>query len=314
MGHDVLYSPAVSKSNIFNQFVRDTPQQRAAFIHNYSLNIQPVSDDRPFFFLTTRARELWRNTLDLLLAHNQTNPGRVRNVPPPAGVLTGIAVAVILLLLAFAILVYSWLPVARISEPQMARSWLYFAFTGFGTLLGETGLFQLGTFLLGMPFLAVSVVLAAMLLGAGLGAGVGASRRRTVVIAAVLMLLATLIWESKLILSWPPPEILTGAMILAALSGGFGYFTGSFYPAGLCIFQMQESRTRRAHAFAVSSAFSVAGAAAGPVSAILCGTSMLFGASTIILFGAAAVLSTRRSLPSGILQRSKANTSTPATN
>ena len=141
-----------------------------------------------------------------------------------------------------------------------------------------------------MPFLAVAIVLATMLLGGGLGARGSAGSSRSVALAGALMFLTTLAWASKLALDWPPPGLLAGSLTLAALGGGFGYLSGSFFPCGLRSFAGLDAPHRRAQAFALSSAFSVAGAAAGPVIAIVWGTRALLGVGALCLFGAAALL------------------------
>lgn len=294
MGHGLLFAPSVASRNLYDAYLRGTSPWRTAFVQHYPMDIRPVSDDRPFFFLTTRPQELWSRTLDLLRGPGPAREFDPRQGPMPTGVLIGVAMASLVFLLAAIVLACSWLGTRTADDAPSARSWLFFALAGSGSLLGEIGLFQLGTFLLGMPFLAVSIVLAAMLFGAGLGARRAARGHRTVAAAAGLMLLATLAWASKLEFGLAPPGLLLGAVLLAGASAWFGSLTGSFFPMGLRDFAGLQAPHRRAQAFAVSSACSVAGAAAGPVIAILWGTRALLGISACFLIGAAAFLTWRR--------------------
>ncbi len=295
MGHGLLFAPSVASPTIYDSYLRGTSSWRAAFIQDYPMDVRPVSDDRPFFFLTTRPRELWSRTLDLLQGSGPAQEADLRKGPMPTGVLTGVVMAGLVLLLAALLLACSLMGAKAAPGTPPAHSWLFFALTGSGSLLGEIGLFQLGTFLLGMPFLAVSIVLAAMLLGAGFGARRAARSHRAVAVAAGLMLLATLAWASKLKFGLAPPGLWLGVVLLAGFSAWFGSLTGSFFPMGLRDFTGLQAPHRRAQAFAVSSAFSVAGAAAGPVVAIMWGTRALLGTSACFLLGAAVLLNSRRS-------------------
>ena len=254
------------------------------------MNNKPVSDDRPFFFLTAHGRQLWEDAGHLLRGDIAAERLAIGGIPPAVGLLTGFAVAGILMSMALVLFGFIWMRSLRSGTPAQLRPWLYFAFSGFGTLLGEIGLFQLGSFLLGMPFLAVTIVLCTVLLGAGLGARICVGRVRIVAAAGVLMLLSTTAWASKLAFDLSPPGLLVGALALAATGAGFGFLTGTFFPAGLRGLPGSTAPSRRARAFAVSSAFSVAGAACGPVVAILWGTRALLGLSAVLLFCAALLL------------------------
>jgi spermidine synthase len=288
--HRMLFGDPSKSPTSFDQLIHSNQAERIAFLANYPFDIQPVSDDRPYFFQTARTRQLWGDTAKLMRGRGMPEVLDGSGTPLSVGVLTTFAMAVLLLVVACVVLGTFWLRTPRGAGNAVGLAGLYFALTGLGTLLGEIGLFQLGAFLLGMPFLAVGIVLASVLLGAGIGARWCTGSARTVAAAGVLLLLATMTWVSKLAWDWPPPGLPIGALLLAAVSAGFGYLTGSFFPTGLRELPGLQSPGPCALAFAVSSAFAVAGAAAGPVVAIAWGTRALLGSSALILLGAALVL------------------------
>jgi hypothetical protein len=142
------------------------PDTRAAAVADSAYDISPPTDHRPYFFLQLRLRDVPR----LLLKR-----------PGPLFEITFNALRVLLVLggaalgLALLVLLFAWLsrPAAR-PEPGQRRSYryltVYFSGIGFGYMLIQLGLHQRVIVLLGHPTYALSVVLASMLLGTGLGA------------------------------------------------------------------------------------------------------------------------------------------------
>ena len=56
-GFQTIYLPDESIANPFTELLRT--RDIAAFEQSYPYNIRPVTDDRPFFFYTVQARDLW---------------------------------------------------------------------------------------------------------------------------------------------------------------------------------------------------------------------------------------------------------------
>lgn len=292
-GHRLLYGGAASSDPLFDRVIRADRAQRAALLAGYPFDLTPVTDDRPYFFLTAHRSQLWSDAALLLRGRVPVERIHADGVPLPVAIVTGMLVAAMVALLAFAVLFHSVLRAWRRNGAVPLLAWPYFALTGAGTLLAEIGLFQIGSFLLGMPFLAVSIVLAGVLLGAGIGARWRGNGLPLLIGAAVLLVLTTAAWACKLAWQSPPPGLLAGCSILAAISISLGVCSGSFFPAGISSFAGLDEPPERARAFTVSTAFSVAGAAAGPVLAVLCGTRALLAVSALALTGAAAVLASR---------------------
>jgi hypothetical protein len=129
---------------------------REAFYASYPLDVRPTSDDRPFFFHTTRLRNqfqvafgrsmLFGNGLSALLT------------------LMGISGALVALFIIGPLLVGGGRP---------ERGWggwlIYFASLGAGFMLLEVALLQRLVLLLGHPVFSLTVTLFSLLLGTGLG-------------------------------------------------------------------------------------------------------------------------------------------------
>jgi hypothetical protein len=129
---------------------------RHAFYANYPLDIAPTSDDRPFFFHTTRLRDqfqvafgrsmLFGNGLSALLT------------------LMGISGALVMIFIVGPLAMDGGRPEAGWG------AWLaYFAALGAGFMLIEVALLQQFVLLLGHPVYSLTVTLFALLLGTGLG-------------------------------------------------------------------------------------------------------------------------------------------------
>src|SRR3989344_9430325 len=54
-GFEVLYDPYNPKDNIYNDLIRSNDRKK--FYEDYSLDISPSSDDRPFFFYTIKLKD-----------------------------------------------------------------------------------------------------------------------------------------------------------------------------------------------------------------------------------------------------------------
>jgi SAM-dependent methyltransferase len=176
----------------------------AAFIAAYKFDLEPATDARPFFHDLFRWRalpELWRL--------------RERGAAPllESGYL--VMVAALLQALPLALLLIG-LPllgrggVAR--APGRARALLYFGALGLGFLFVEIAALSRASLYVGHPLLATALVLATLLIGAGLGSATAArwvAHPRAIVFAALavalLLIGAELAWSlaRPLAAEWP---------------------------------------------------------------------------------------------------------------
>jgi spermidine synthase len=153
----VLYMPATAKNPemthpVFAGLVRS--QDARVFSKDYPYNIFPVGDDSPFFFLSSKPKQML----------------------PGLGSFKSINLGATLLLAAFvvsviAVVAFLVLPLALSPHARSGRSirMLFFIAIGLGYILVEITLIQRFVLFLGHPTYALTVVLFLMLLSSSLG-------------------------------------------------------------------------------------------------------------------------------------------------
>jgi len=235
--------------------------------------IEPVRDDRPFFFHFFR----WRQTPDVIAALGQTWQ--------PFG---GSGYLVLLLLLAVILplaLALCLLPSAARQPGGMPRpAVIYFTALGIGFLFVEVALLQRLILPLEQPAIAFAVVVSSLLLFSGIGSRLAdrrISRRAPPAIAAATLVL----WAAL-----PPllPRLLTldlTARLLAtiALLAPLGLWMGMPFPAGLARFA--ADRPGR-----VGWAWAVNGAVSGVAGVLGTMIALDLGLGALLLGGGAAYL------------------------
>ncbi|HVR71658.1 MAG TPA: hypothetical protein VMT87_12525 [Vicinamibacteria bacterium] len=196
-----------------------------AGLRRYPWDVRPVTDDRPFFFRTSRWSHLW--------------PRRGVETGAPImelGLLTLLGVS------AAAALAFVYLPLRGLRRPGetgAARLVAFFGAIGLGYMAIEMALIQKFGLLLGHPNLALSVVLASLLLATGVGSLLSAlvvralgGSLRFVSYALCFVLLADLLLAFPRLSSWALP--LAGRVALvAALVAPVGLLLGTYFPTGL---------------------------------------------------------------------------------
>ena len=144
------------------------------FCESYRENICPPTDDKPFFFNSTRLGDIGQ---EKALSHLSRTPFMV--LLTTLGILLALSAVAFLLPLVL---------VSRARRPPLS-SLVFFAAIGLGFLLLEVVLIQRFTLFLGFPTYALSVVLFSLLVFAGLGAwlsGRFAQPRRTLLVALAI--------------------------------------------------------------------------------------------------------------------------------
>jgi hypothetical protein len=162
-GFSILYAPNIQDDNIFHRFLR-TGNKRA-FYSQYPFNIEPSTDDRPFFFHYYGFRTLafsgaWKLTID-------------RN---------NISYMILLFLLIQALVLSVVFIIGPLFALKKDRStskaqkpnatwpaFLYFSAIGLGFMFTEVTLIQKFILFLGNPIYSLAVILASMLIFAGVG-------------------------------------------------------------------------------------------------------------------------------------------------
>ena len=204
----------------------------------YKFALTPATDDRPFFFHTLK----WSTLPELLALRAQGGLPLIE---------WGFVILVATLVQAFvaaALLILAPLLALRAPRTTDARPparWrvvLFFACLGLAFLFIEIAFMQRFAVFLGHPLYAIAVVLAGLLVFAGLGAGAIdrlarlAGRRPPIVIVAAGIIavggayLGLLPWVFEAAQGWPTAARLAVAL---ALLGPIGFFLGMPFPLGL---------------------------------------------------------------------------------
>ncbi|HWF84620.1 MAG TPA: hypothetical protein VG222_07235 [Vicinamibacterales bacterium] len=201
---------------------------RARFYDEYPQDIRPTTDDRPFYFHTTKLKDQFH------VAFGRT-------------MLFGNGLSALLTLLAISLALVVLFIVGPLAFSRGARpagwfGWLmYFGALGAGFMLIEVSVLQRFVLLLGHPVYSLTVTLFSLLLGTGIGAAWSRRfcertlRRSTAISVAVVALAAiVVIVVATPLVSWAIPfsRALRIAIAVAALVP-IGVLLGLPMPAGL---------------------------------------------------------------------------------
>ena len=170
MGFDVLYAPAsggagvVSEDSVVGMPTADYGRlirtaDRDQFYAAYDHDIRPTTDDRPFFFHTTKLQD----QLGVAFGRSMLFGNGLSALLTLLGLSAGLVVLFVVGPLAFA--------ERGTARPRGWFAWLvYFGALGAGFMLVEVSVLQRFVLLLGHPVYSLTVTLFSLLLGTGLGA------------------------------------------------------------------------------------------------------------------------------------------------
>jgi hypothetical protein len=301
LGFTILYAPGLDAPVIADEPVEMVrsgtsagdyrrlilAEDRDAFIDGYPLDIRPTTDDRPFFFHTTRLANqvevafgrsmLFGNGLSALLT------------------LFGISGALVLLFIVGPLVVGGDRP-----GPGWAGWLTYFGALGSGFMLLEVALLQRFVLLLGHPVYSLTVTLFSLLLGTGIGSLI--SRRvpddgvKGVTIRAIAAICAAAIaapfvlpWLIDLAIPWSLPLRIAAAV---ATLVPLGVLLGMPLPGGMRLLSAARPEIVP-WGWGINGAFSVIGATLAVFIAMNWGFSVTLIAAAIVYLSAAATLRTR---------------------
>ncbi len=240
----LIYVPGAPVRNPIAAFIADPDPER--FIDEYPLRIDPVNDDRPFFFQYGRFRDATpfrtTTTRDDLVA--PSGHSLLLTVLLVTGAVAAVMIVLPLVLGRRRVRGGSAAPSPAGVPPSRAdvAAVVYFVGLGLAFILVEIAAMQQFALVLGHPTYAVSVILFSLLLAAGAGSlasapVVGSGERRLgaaiAVVAAVLLLEAMLASPVFAFLLGRPWPIRALAAVLWVAIPGFGM--GMFLPAGVRI-------------------------------------------------------------------------------
>ncbi len=217
--------PAVP--NLYETYLRlGSPRKEALFLAVYPYDVRPTTDDRPFFFRTSR----WSH----LAPSSKLEPPIMEVGTLALGTIVGLAA-----------LLSIYLPLRQLArkglrEARAARLAAFFVAIGLGYMAVEVALLQRFSLLLGHPNYALSVVLAALLSSTGVGSLISGwlVRRfhrelRFVSYALVLLLLAFLLLVSARLAGLAGLPFAIRIALVFAVVAPLGVLLGAFFPSAL---------------------------------------------------------------------------------
>jgi hypothetical protein len=297
LGFRVLYAPSIDgarpvvaadawvdgvNTGVYAKLIGAT--NRARFLDEYADDISPTTDDRPFYFHTTKLKDqfqvafgrsmLFGNGLSALLT------------------LTGISAALVVLFVVG--------PLAVVGGP-LPRGWFgwlaYFGALGAGFMLIEVSVLQRFVLLLGHPVYSLTVTLFSLLLGTGVGAAwsrrvkdEALTRSASVALLLVAAVGVFVIAGVTPVISWAIPFArATRIAIAVGLLAPIGMLLGIPMPTGLRLLQARAPEMVT-WAWGINGALSVLGATLAIFIAMNWGfRATLLAASTTYLMGFVAL-------------------------
>ena len=259
---------------------------REQFYDSYKQDIRPTTDNRPFFFHTTKLADQFQVAFGRAMLFGNGLSALLTLM----GISTALVVLFVLGPLAFA-------------GATDARRWfwwlLYFGALGAGFMLIEVSVLQRFVLLLGHPVYSLTVTLFSLLLGTGLGAAWSRRlREATLVRSTGIMLVAiaaigiAVIGVVTPLITWAIPFTrATRIGIAVATLVPIGVVLGIPMPAGIRLLSARAPQMVT-WAWGINGALSVVGATLAIFIAMNWGFGVtLVGASTIYLIGLVALIS-----------------------
>jgi spermidine synthase len=285
---EAVYLPGYEVRNPFYEFLHSANPEE--FERNYTFDITPVTDNRPFFFYTVQPRDLWDFVRH---ASRESADYKINKAVPLLFSLMAVSiVATVLILLAPPLVLGTRLPQHR----GVMGFLLYFLFIGTGYILIEVGLIQKFVLFLGHPVYALAVVIFSMLISSG--AGSFASRRLlgkqegpliktlggVAMLAALLALVLSNLLTSLVGLPLPLKMMMT-VLLIAPL----GFAMGMPFPTGLQRLEEWHPPSVR-WAWSLNAASSVLGSVGALVSSIYMGLTQTLIIGGLFYLAALAVV------------------------
>ncbi len=193
----------------------------------FNYDARPVWDDSPFFFNFLSFRQL-------LMAKYSSSASQILR-----GGRASLTLFTLLGLLTLAVVIFMFLPLARRGRARIPRflSWLmYFMCLGVAFIFVEIAMMQRFSLLLGHPARSLAMVLATLLLFAGIGSQMRGMLRIPLAVgiacAIVSILIAAFVYPHivPLVLGW---ELWQRGLVTAAMVAPLGFFMGMPFPEGI---------------------------------------------------------------------------------
>ncbi len=253
LGFEILHDPGRRGNETFARLL--SPAEAGAVEASSPFDITPPTDDRPYFYYLLRPGDFWRSL---------AVPGR-HDFEDRAVLLVRNSLLILLALTLALILVPLW----RRTGGDGGRPWSAAAFFGciaLGFMAVEIVLLKVMVLYLGHPVYSLTVVLATLLLSAGVGSALstrllgGASAARlTMLLAGIAVAVSVFFRLNRTLLeataAWSLPARVAVAVLLVA---PLGLLLGMPMPTGIRLLGRRSGHLV-AWAFGVNGAMSVVG-------------------------------------------------------
>jgi spermidine synthase len=283
-----VYYPGSEMKNHFRDYLLSP--NPAEYQRNYTYDITPVNDNRPFFFYSVQPRDIVNF---LKSGADETADRKINRTVPMLFGLMGISLsATLVILVAPPLLLRTGLP----RHPGVRGFLFFFLFIGAGYILIEVALIQKFVLFLGHPTYALTVVIFSMLVSSGIGSF--ASRRiiagdegRLIKVLGVGALMAALLGGTtgSLLTALVGLPVPLKMLITVLLITPLGFVMGMPFPTGLQRLERWHAPSVR-WAWALNAASSVLGSVGALVSAIYLGLVQTLILGGLFYFAALAVI------------------------
>lgn len=290
---EVVYLPGEAAGNAFGQLLASA--NPAEFWNSYPYDVSPVGDDRPFFFYTVQARDLWNFVRN---ANRGSADYKVNRAVPLLFGLMGLSIVVTALILILPRLLLG----SRLPKQNDVMTFLwYFLCLGAGYILVQVALIQKFVLLLGHPTYALTVIVFSMLVASGVGSYLsgrvigGDDVRLVRVLSAVAVLVGTLAFVSTPLVAAAAGWSLQAKILLTTVAvAPAAFLMGMPFPSGLRRLEKRHAPSVR-WAWSLNAAASVLGSASAIFLAIYIGlrATLLVGAA-LYLVALLLILATRQ--------------------
>jgi hypothetical protein len=165
-GYEVIYNPFEEQDNVFNDLILS--EDRDLFYANYSLDVTPPTDNKPFFFYTLK----FGDTLDLFkLTSGEYESEIFLKTNLGLFILLGTFLLTLILAVIFLLGPLLFMKIGDLKTNRSSKLiiLLYFAALGLGFILIEIAMMQKFILFLGHPIYALGVILASLLVFSGIG-------------------------------------------------------------------------------------------------------------------------------------------------
>jgi hypothetical protein len=286
LGFTVLYAPGQTEAtNDYAKLVLSPDRQ--AFYDAYHHDVTPTTDNRPFFFHTTKIRDQFHTAFGRSMLFGNGLSALMTLMAISATFVTLFVVGPLLL------------SGSDLRGTHWPRWLIYFGMLGAGFMLIEVALLQRFVLLLGHPVYSLTVTLFSVLLGTGIGSLV--SRRITDqrLPRAVVLVLLAVVGVAVLAIVLLPPIIRSSISashaariaLTVLLITPAGVLMGMPLPAGIRLMSVSDSALVP-WAWGMNGALSVIGATLAVFIAMNWGFSVTLLTGAAIYLGAAVLLHT----------------------